>query len=195
MRKRVISCMMAAMLMLTGVCIHGQAKEVQKVERSYATITTVDGIIRRPIVFEPVTPIYRNIGDYYYASVAMEVSATMSAKMNTRAAGASTKAAIMNKCSGINAEIKDWGQAVFAGSDVSVSLAAIPGRTAASTPGFLSYQWEFYNKDGVYIGKASGSLVTVPQAASGGYLLVKASVLRANNGWAASSTTSYVTVS
>lgn len=93
MRKRVISCMMAAMLMLTGVCIHGQAKEVQKVERSYATITTVDGIIRRPIVFEPVTPIYRNIGDYYYASVAMKVSATMSAKMNTRAADASTKAA------------------------------------------------------------------------------------------------------
>lgn len=194
MKKRVISCMLAAMLLMTGVCIHGQAGEVKKVVRRYMTVATVDGLIRKPIILEPILSIYRNIGDYYYASVAMEVSATMGAKMNTRAASASTRAAIVNTGSGINAEIKDWGQAVFAGSDVSVSLVAIPGRTAASTPGFLSYQWEFYNKDGVYIGKASGSLVTVPQAASGGYLLVKASVLRANNGWAASSTTSYVTV-
>lgn len=194
MKKRVISCILAAMLLMTGVCIHGQAGEVKKVVRRYMTVATVDGLIRKPIILEPILPIYRNIGDYYYASVAMEVSATMGAKMSTRAVSASTKATSMNTGSGVNAEIKDWGQVVFAGSDVSVSLAAIPGRTAASTPSFLSYQWEFNNENGVCVGKASGDFVTVPEEADGGYLLVKASVLIANNGWAASSMTSYVTV-
>lgn len=181
MKKKTVSGILAAALVFAGSTVCGQAGE-----------------IRKPIFFiGEVVPLYRSIDDYYYASVAMEVSATMGAQSTQSrraAANGDTRVVSMSEETGITGEIRDWGQAVFAGSDVCASLEKIPGKVSGSAPGFLSYQWEFYDSQGDCIKKTGGRYASVPEEAEGGYLLVQISVRMANNGWAVSNTASYVSV-
>lgn len=197
MKKKMIGGILAAVFITACSAVCGQASGDQKAERRFAPVTAVDRVVRRPVIFEEVvTPLYREIGDFYYASVSTEVSATMSAQSTgkTGASSVSTRAADVNAEGGISGEIKDWGQAVSAGSDVSASLEKIPGKASGSAPGFLFYQWEFYDSEGVRIKRTSGCYASVPEEAEGGYLLIQISVLAANNGWAVSNTASYVPI-
>ncbi len=114
-----------------------------------------------------------DVGDYYYVSVGVEVSAGM------RTARRSTPIR-----SGIGGEIEDWGQVVAAGNTVSASLVQKKAHSlGAPNSSMIDYTWQIYNANDQPVGyPMEGGSLYIPSTYSGGHLVVTAHISQ-NGNW------------
>lgn len=119
--------------------------------------------------------------NYFRVSVSMQGSATMSGQPVT--------------ARDMGGTIVDWGQTVFAGSEVGASLSRISGTgTSYTFPTVTSYEWKLVNKSGTYTKTYTKSSITIPATFAGGYLEVTAKTA-SDTTWSASEISSRVSIS
>ncbi len=125
-----------------------------------------------------------NVGDYYYVSVSMDVSAGMKA-VNRETPFRS----------GIGGEIEDWGQVVSAGNTVSASLTQKRSHSLGTPDSRLvGYVWQIYDANDQPVGdEVEGDRLYISSVYEGGYLVVKA-VIGENGNWKESTVTSKVKI-
>lgn len=121
--------------------------------------------------------------DYFYVSVAMEISATMQSAPQERP--------VVIERSGI--EIEDWGQAVSAGSTVSASLRRRSGVSSSVAAPSVTYSWVLTK--GTKTETRTGSTIYVPTEYAGGSMQVTATVTGNSSMWSNTPVTSVVSIS
>lgn len=123
----------------------------------------------------------RRLEDYFYVSVSMQGSAGM------------VRARPLAVSSDAGTEIEDWGQAVFAGSDIAASLSRRNSHSYTAPTG-LQVQWKFYDKKNTLTKTDYGWDTTAPDICAGGHLVVTVSLKSAAGDWEAGSVSSYVAI-